>query len=69
MLGLRLRGGFSLADAERACGISLADVAGAALARAEAEELLERDGETLRLTPVGFPLANAVMARLMAEGA
>ncbi|HOS44388.1 MAG TPA: coproporphyrinogen III oxidase, partial [Armatimonadota bacterium] len=69
MLGLRLRGGFSLADTERACGARLADVAGAALARAEAAGLLERDGETLRLTPAGFPLANLVMARLMAEAA
>jgi oxygen-independent coproporphyrinogen-3 oxidase len=63
MLGLRLRGGFDLAAAEAACGAMLArDV----LDVLQAEGLLARDGDMLRLTSAGFPVANQVTARLTA---
>jgi coproporphyrinogen III oxidase-like Fe-S oxidoreductase len=67
MLGLRLHGGFALDAAERACGCRLAAVAGTALDALLAEGWLEEDGTTLRLSPAGFPLANMVVARLMAD--
>jgi oxygen-independent coproporphyrinogen-3 oxidase len=66
MLGLRLRAGFDLAAAEAACGCRLAEITGPALDALRAEGLLEWDGTTLRLSPAGYPLANAVLARLMA---
>lgn len=65
MLGLRLRDGFDLTAAERACGRELASIAGDALITLRADGLLEMDGNILRLTPAGFPLANTVVARLM----
>lgn len=67
MLGLRLRDGFDLAEAEARCGCALEQVAPRALATLCAEGWLERNATTLCLTPAGFPLANTVMARLMAE--
>lgn len=66
MLGLRLRGGFDLYAAEDACGRRLTEIAGKALDALCAEGLLEQDGAVLRLTPTGYPLANSVVARLMA---
>lgn len=66
MLGLRLRAGFKLPAAEAACGCRLAEIAGPALDALRADGLLEMDGAVLRLTPAGYPLANAVLARLMA---
>jgi oxygen-independent coproporphyrinogen-3 oxidase len=66
MLGLRLREGFDLAEAERECGVTLHEVAGTTVAALTGEGLLMREGVTLRLTSAGFPLANQVVARLMA---
>lgn len=70
MLGLRLRAGFNLADAETDCGCMLTALAGDAERQLQEEGLLARDGAILRLTPAGYPLANAVVTRLMtaAEG-
>lgn len=65
MLGLRLCAGFDLAAAEAACGCSLAAIAGTAVAALETENLLAREGDLLRLTSTGFPLANQVVSRLM----
>ncbi len=62
MLGLRLRDGFSLADAEVECGATLPP---APLQQLLDDGLLERDGDDIRLSPRGFPLANDVVARLM----
>jgi len=62
MLGLRLRDGFSLADAEVECGTTLPLLP---LQHLLDEGLLERDGGDIRLSQRGFPLANDVVARLM----
>ncbi|MHB9023164.1 MAG: radical SAM family heme chaperone HemW [Armatimonadota bacterium] len=66
MLGLRLRDGFTLAEAEAACGCALDALAGDTARVLSAEGLLERSGGVLRLTARGYPLANLVVARLMA---
>lgn len=66
MLGLRLRHGFDLRMAEDACGCTLAALAGETLQRLQHEGLLVQDGGILRLTTHGYPLANSVVARLMA---
>lgn len=66
MLGTRLRAGFDVAAAEAACGITLEAVTGEALHTLYAEGMLERRGDILRLTAAGFPVANAIMARLLA---
>ena len=66
MLGLRLRAGFDLAAAEAACGCTLEAIAGNAAATLCDEGFLLHDGRWLRLTPVGYPLANQVITRLMA---
>jgi oxygen-independent coproporphyrinogen III oxidase len=65
MLGLRLRAGFAVDEAEAACGVTLEDVAGHAVARLQAEGLLAYEGAVLRLTDTGWPVANSVTARLM----
>ena len=65
MLGLRLRDGFSLADAESECGVALSNETLQQLADAG---MLERDGGNIRLSARGFPLANDVVARLMLAG-
>jgi hypothetical protein len=54
-----------LAAAESACGCRLADLASATVAALQHEGLLEMSGHLLRLTPEGYPLANAVVTRLM----
>ncbi|MHB9132087.1 MAG: radical SAM family heme chaperone HemW [Armatimonadota bacterium] len=64
MLGLRLRDGFNLAEAETEC--RLAEITRGALRTCIDEGLLVLAGNTLRLTPAGYPLANSVVARLMA---
>ncbi len=61
MLGLRLRDGFSLAEAETECGVALSNKALQQLADAG---MLECDGGNIRLSKRGFPLANDVVARL-----
>ena len=66
MLGLRLSGGFHLPRAEAECGCTLHEIAGEAAAALCAEQLLEWQGEVLRLTSTGYPLANQVVSRLMA---
>jgi oxygen-independent coproporphyrinogen-3 oxidase len=66
MLGLRLRDGFDLAEAEAHCGCTLEAIAAPAMRALEREGLLEHDGPVLRLTARGFPLANVAVARLMA---
>lgn len=68
MLGLRLCEGFALAEAETACGCTLRTVAGDTLDALIREEWLDLHDGRLRLTPRGFPLANRIMARLMAAG-
>ena len=68
MLGLRLRDGFDLLEAETACDCQLAAIAAGALAACQREGLLEQRGQVLCLTPLGYPLANTVVARLMAGG-
>ena len=64
MLGLRLRDGFHLAAAEDECGCTLAALAGETLTRAIAEGWLEGDGGWLRLSPVGYPVANRILTEL-----
>lgn len=68
MLGLRLRNGFDLEEAETACGCRLLDIAGAAFEAAQRDSLLAVNGTHLRLTDIGYPIANTVVARLMCEG-
>jgi len=65
MLGLRLRDGFTLAEAENDCGCTLDALARAAIDALQREGLLEFDRGQLRLTSTGFPLANTVVSRLM----
>lgn len=67
MLGLRLRDGFDLAAAEAECGGALQALAGDAVSALIDQGLLARNGDQLRLTPAGFPLANQVVAQLMAH--
>ena len=67
MLGLRLRGGFDLTEAEEECACRLADIAPRALADLQQQRLLEVDGRVLRLPSQGFHSANDVVARLMAD--
>lgn len=66
MLGLRLTEGFDLAEAEAACGNTLAALAGNTLTTLIADGWLEQSGTRLRLTPAGFSLANTVVTQLMA---
>ena len=67
MLGLRLCDGFPLAEAEATCGCGLREVAGTALDALLDDGMLDiRDGR-LRLSAAGFPLANHVMTKLMAN--
>lgn len=66
MLGLRLCNGFDLASAETECGYTLSEIAGEAVTVLCEQELLAWEGDNLRLTPTGFPVANLVMRRLMA---
>lgn len=65
MLGLRLQDGFVLADAE-GDGPTLLALAGEAVAALQHAGWLAYDGRVLRLTAAGFPLANMVVARVMA---
>ena len=67
MLGLRLCEGFDLAAAEAECGCTLQALAAGAMSELTDRGLLARDGDRLRLTPTGFPLANQVVAELMAN--
>ena len=66
MLGLRLRDGFDLAEAEADCGCTLDALAHATVDALQHEGLLALLGGHLRLTSTGFPLANMVVSRLMA---
>ncbi len=68
MLGLRLCAGFDLSEAEAEIGCTLNALAGAETAVLQREGWLIYDGKHLRLTAAGFPLANMVVARLMAAG-
>lgn len=65
MLGLRLRDGFNLAEAERACGCTLEAVTSDVYRALLAEGMLVRAGDNLRLSDDAFRLANAVVTRLM----
>ena len=67
MLGLRLRDGFDLAAAEAECGGTLQALAGDTVSALIDQGWLARNGDGLRLTPAGFPLANQVVAQLMAQ--
>lgn len=67
MLGLRLREGFVLAAAEAACACTLQALTGGTISALIEQGLLAQDGDRLRLTPAGFPLANQVVAQLMAS--
>jgi oxygen-independent coproporphyrinogen-3 oxidase len=66
MLGLRLRDGFDLACAERECACALNELAGEIVVELIEAGLLERQGDVLRLTAEGYPLANQVVTRMMA---
>ncbi|HEX2950515.1 MAG TPA: radical SAM family heme chaperone HemW [Armatimonadota bacterium] len=68
MLGLRLREGFNLAEAEAECGCHLTDIAGEEVHALQQEGWLFATDKTLCLTTAGYPLANMVVARLMAAG-
>jgi len=66
MLGLRLCAGFDLAAAEAECGCTLQALAGGTVRALIEQGLLARDDSRLCLTPAGYPLANQVVAQLMA---
>lgn len=67
MLGLRLRAGFDLAAAEAECGCTLQALAAGTVGALIDRGLLAQDGVRLCLTPAGYPLANQVVAQLMAN--
>lgn len=60
LMGLRLREGVDLARHARLGGC----IAGDRLAMLEAEGLVSREADRLRVTPAGFPVLNAVIAAL-----
>lgn len=67
MMGLRLTEGISAAAFEARTGTALAEaVDGKGLAEMQRLELVEWDGDRLRLTQKGQPLLNAVIAKLAA---
>jgi oxygen-independent coproporphyrinogen-3 oxidase len=67
ILGLRLIDGVSVADFESRFGASPDAIFGEAIERHTGLELLERDGDRLRLTPRGLLLSNEVFVDLLPE--
>ncbi|HHX74121.1 MAG TPA: radical SAM family heme chaperone HemW [Firmicutes bacterium] len=65
MLGLRLRQGVSLQDFRRRFGRDLGDVFAGQLTRLQKLGLLACDGQYVRLTAAGLPVANAVIAEFI----
>jgi oxygen-independent coproporphyrinogen-3 oxidase len=67
VMGLRLAEGLDAQRFARSCGTALADATdGTAVARLAAQGLIAADTAGLRLTPAGWPLANAVLAQIAA---
>jgi oxygen-independent coproporphyrinogen-3 oxidase len=66
-LGLRLNRGVSLASVAREFGANAADTFGGAIDKCVREELLERQGDVIRLTSSGRLLSNEVFTRFLAE--
>lgn len=65
IMGLRLTAGISLADLERRFGVNALNYYGPTLRRLAEQDLVAIDGDNLRLTARGLPLANQVMALLV----
>lgn len=64
-LGLRLTAGVHPADFQRIFGMSVETVYGEQIARLTAQGLLERTGQSLRLTPRGIDVSNVVFAEFL----
>ena len=66
LLGLRTREGVCLAEISEQLGLDARSTLGEVLPEMIAQNWIEEQGETIRLTTRGFPLADAVAAKLLA---
>ncbi len=66
LLGLRTREGVSLAGISRKLNMDAREVLGASLGELISQNWVEENNENIRLTPRGFPLADAISTKLLA---
>jgi len=66
MLGLRTREGFSMSEVSTRLGLDVRSSLNGRLSDLIAQNWLEENGETVRLAARGFPLADAIAAKLLA---
>jgi len=66
MLGLRTREGFSISEVSRKLNFDARSTLDGALPELLAQNWLEESGDTIRLMPHAFPVADAIAAKLLA---
>ncbi len=66
LLGLRTREGVSLPGISRKLNMNAREVLGASLIELVSQNWVEENDEIIRLTPRGFPLADAIATKLLA---